>query len=149
MFLDGTAIERILSDRAQSRADALLAVLPASAVSPTTQSNGKLYVKCPRCAVIMNRKQFATGAGVVIDVCKKHGTFFDVGELPAVITFVMHGGLERAAKKDIEREREEARHQMDRARDAQRAAAMAGMHTYSTPSNGGNALVDLLFSLWR
>lgn len=148
IFLDDTAIERIITDRAQARADALLAVLPTAPVSPAPPS-GKLYVKCPRCTTIMNRKQFATGAGVVIDVCKKHGTFFDVGELPAIISFVMHGGLERAAKADIAREREQARHELERARDAARTAAMTSAHAYSSTASNGGALIDLLFSLWR
>ena len=30
----------------------------------------------------MNRKLFAVGSGVVVDVCRAHGTFFDVGSFP-------------------------------------------------------------------
>ncbi len=48
----------------------------------------------------MNRKQFATGSGIVIDVCRDHGTFFDGGELAAIVDYVVGGGLERSAKKD-------------------------------------------------
>jgi Zn-finger nucleic acid-binding protein len=152
VFLDALAIERIIEDRRQARADALLGELPSS-LAPMTAvpPGGKLYVKCPRCATIMNRKQFATGAGVIIDVCKKHGTFFDVGELPAIIKFVMHGGLEKAAHKDIERVREQARAELARARDAHVDAERHHGHgqNFSTGFTSGGALVDLLFSLWR
>ncbi len=153
VFLDGLAIERIIEDRRQARADTLLGELPTTQAPMTAiPPGGKLYVKCPRCATIMNRRQFATGAGVIIDVCKQHGTFFDVGELPAVIKFVMHGGLEKAAQVDLERQRESARAELAR---AQAAAASARHHVgagYSNASMGnstGGALVDLLFSLWR
>jgi Zn-finger nucleic acid-binding protein len=44
----------------------------------------------------MNRKNFAEVSGVIVDVCKKHGTWFDLGELPRVLAFVAAGGLERS-----------------------------------------------------
>lgn len=150
VFLDGLAIERIIEDRRQARAEALLGELPPSR-APAIPPGGKLYVKCPKCATIMNRRQFATGAGVIVDVCKKHGTFFDVGELPAIIKFVMHGGLEKAAHVDLEREREHARAELARAQNATAAARHHGdyLDRSSTGSTAGGALVDLLFSLWR
>ena len=45
----------------------------------------------------MNRRQFAHGANVVIDVCKGHGTFFDAGELRKIVDFMKSGGLAKAA----------------------------------------------------
>jgi hypothetical protein len=35
-------------------------------------------------------------SGIVVDVCVQHGTFFDAGELPRVLSFVRHGGLAKA-----------------------------------------------------
>jgi hypothetical protein len=44
----------------------------------------------------MNRKNFGGTSGIIVDVCAKHGTFFDTGELPRVLAFVRRGGLTRA-----------------------------------------------------
>jgi Zn-finger nucleic acid-binding protein len=53
------------------------------------------YVACPVCKALMNRHNFGATSGVIVDVCKKHGTWFDAGELPRVLAFVENGGLGR------------------------------------------------------
>jgi Zn-finger nucleic acid-binding protein len=60
------------------------------------------YIQCPVCSKIMNRQAFGRISGVVVDVCKVHGVWFDAGELAAVIQFVEKGGLERARKRELE-----------------------------------------------
>ncbi|HVV85358.1 MAG TPA: zf-TFIIB domain-containing protein [Kofleriaceae bacterium] len=70
---------------------------------------GPMYVRCPVCATLMNRKQYATGAKVVIDVCRQHGVWFDGGELVVVLDFIASGGLEAARRRDQERRDEERR----------------------------------------
>jgi Zn-finger nucleic acid-binding protein len=67
---------------------------------PVAHPGGPMYVKCPRCQVVMNRRLFATGAKVVVDVCKAHGIWFDDAELHAVAAFAAGGGMERAASLD-------------------------------------------------
>lgn len=54
------------------------------------------YRPCPRCAQMMNRKNFGSTSGIIVDVCSLHGSFFDAGELPRVLEFVRRGGLLRA-----------------------------------------------------
>lgn len=54
------------------------------------------YRACPGCLQMMNRKNFGGASGIVVDVCAVHGTFFDAGELPRVLSFVRHGGLAKA-----------------------------------------------------
>jgi hypothetical protein len=54
------------------------------------------YRPCPQCAQMMNRKNFGSSSGIVIDVCTVHGSYFDAGELPRVLAFVKRGGLRRA-----------------------------------------------------
>lgn len=150
VFLDHVAVQRIVSDRQQARAEAILAVVPRAEIY-LTPPGGKMYIKCPVCATIMNRKQFSAGSGVVIDVCKHHGAFFDPGELPAIITFVMNGGLEQAQKKELERMREAVKRE---AQNAQFAAMMAARSSTNAHELNGrisraDALVDLLYALWR
>jgi Zn-finger nucleic acid-binding protein len=55
----------------------------------------------------MNRVNFGQISGVVLDVCKKHGTFLDSGELQRIVTFIQQGGLERARQRQIDDLREE------------------------------------------
>jgi Zn-finger nucleic acid-binding protein len=144
VFLDHVAIRRVVIDRAQARADALLGALPRSEIRAVPAAGQKMYLPCPVCHVVMNRRLFATGTGVIIDVCRAHGTFFDAGELPLVIEFVMNGGLERAERKEIERMRETARRELAQARDAARGAAYASAPIERTRAG---SLVDLLASL--
>jgi Zn-finger nucleic acid-binding protein len=60
------------------------------------------YVPCPVCKSLMNRKNFGGTSGVVVDVCKPHGTWFDLGELPRVLAFVAQGGLARERQRQVE-----------------------------------------------
>lgn len=149
LFLDHVAVQRVVTDRQQARAEALLGELPAGEVK-AQPPGGKLYVKCPVCATIMNRKLFAAGAGVIIDVCRAHGAWFDLGELPRVIEFVMNGGLEKAEKKEIARLRDEAKREQHDAQFAQMMASRTGSHHHQFPgtARNGSAFVDLLFSLF-
>jgi Zn-finger nucleic acid-binding protein len=68
------------------------------------------YVACPVCRALMNRRNFGGTSGVIVDVCAKHGTWFDRGELPRVLAFVESGGLahlrEREAEERQRRQRE-------------------------------------------
>ncbi|HET9623508.1 MAG TPA: zf-TFIIB domain-containing protein [Kofleriaceae bacterium] len=122
VFLDHVAIKRVVVDRAQARAEALLGALPRVEIRAAPGAGQKMYLPCPVCHVVMNRRLFATGAGVIIDVCRTHGTFFDAGELPMIIEFVMNGGLEKAHRRDLERLREQAQRELAQARDAARDA---------------------------
>lgn len=61
------------------------------------------YVPCPVCAKLMNRMNFAQVSGVILDICKADGVWFDREELRRIVEFIRAGGLETAR----EREREE------------------------------------------
>jgi Zn-finger nucleic acid-binding protein len=54
------------------------------------------YRPCPSCQLLMNRKNFGGASGIIVDVCVRHGTFFDAGELPRVLEYVRRGGLAHA-----------------------------------------------------
>jgi Zn-finger nucleic acid-binding protein len=62
----------------------------------------------------MNRVNFAHCSGVIVDVCKGHGTWFDSDELSRIVEFIRGGGLEAARtreKAQIQEERERVRHE--------------------------------------
>lgn len=78
------------------------------------------YVACPDCKQLMNRNNFARSSGVILDICKAHGVWFDSNELPKIIEFIHKGGLEHSR----ERQKVEIRAEIDRLRDKQREAAL-------------------------
>jgi Zn-finger nucleic acid-binding protein len=53
------------------------------------------YGWCPHCGQVMTRTVFGRRSGIVVDVCREHGTWLDHGELDCVLTFVRSGGLQR------------------------------------------------------
>src|SRR3954465_10099199 len=87
----------------------------------------------------------AAGTGIIIDVCRAHGTFFDAGELPMIIDFVMAGGLDKAQRKDIERRREAAERELEQARAA--PLPTARLH-HDARSWAGDAFVEFLSALF-
>lgn len=75
------------------------------------------YVPCPDCQSLMNRSNFAKASGVIIDTCKRHGVWFDAGELPKIIEFIQKGGMELARKREkmaIDAERDQLRDEQRR-----------------------------------
>jgi Zn-finger nucleic acid-binding protein len=67
------------------------------------------YVPCPVCTKLMNRLNFGGISGVVVDVCRGHGTWFDPGELQHVVEFIRSGGMDAARRREQEKEAELAR----------------------------------------
>jgi hypothetical protein len=49
----------------------------------------------------MNRLNFAHTSGVIVDVCTRHGTWFDADELRRVLEFITAGGLEAARAREL------------------------------------------------
>jgi Zn-finger nucleic acid-binding protein len=113
IWADGETFEELCADR-----EAQAAVLHQYADRAEPSRRVK-YRPCVRCGKMMNRVNFARISGVVVDVCKGHGTFLDPGELHAIVRFIHGGGLERARSRQLEdlREREK------RAVDAERRLA--------------------------
>jgi Zn-finger nucleic acid-binding protein len=76
---------------------------------PSTARRAPIHYRpCVVCGKMMNRVNFGRVSGTVIDVCRGHGTFLDAGELHAIATFIMEGGLDLARqreKEDLEAER--------------------------------------------
>jgi Zn-finger nucleic acid-binding protein len=107
VWVSAKRFERLCTDR-----DAQSAVLHGGALrgqtgaEPVTDIRVR-YRPCPRCRKLMNRVGFASGAKVVLDICREHGTFFDRDELHRVVTFIQGGGLERARAREREALKEE------------------------------------------
>jgi len=97
------------SAEARERASADLRARPP--VANPAEGQPPCYLPCVACGELMNRRNYASISGVVIDVCRKHGVWLDTDELEKVLAFVRDGGLGRAREREIERLREERRKQ--------------------------------------
>ena len=62
----------------------------------------------------MNRLNYARHSGVILDVCKTHGIWFDLDELRRVLAFITGGGLDRARDAELA-ELKEAQRDLGRA----------------------------------
>lgn len=83
----------------------------ASRAAPLSRS-AREYIPCPDCRQLMNRKNFGNISGVLVDLCKPHGIWFDAGELGRIIRFVMRGGLVEVRQREravLERDVKEKR----------------------------------------
>ena len=108
---------------------------------------GVSYVPCPDCKQLMNRSNFARSSGVIIDLCKQHGVWFDANELPKIIDFIEHGGLARAREKEkiaLEDERSRLR---DEERRHARMESRAGRAGFSEPVTSAESVLSILFDL--
>jgi len=101
LWVEVAAFEKICADREQQSA-----VLGGASLAPTHHLalDGNLdkirYVPCPQCGQLMNRINFARCSGVIVDVCKGHGTWFDQEELSGIVQFIRVGGLEVSRQKE-------------------------------------------------
>lgn len=106
LWLDVASFEKICADREQQ--SAVLGFASQDPVKPASDASKVKYVPCPVCSQLMNRMNFARCSGVIVDICKQHGTWFDRDELSRIVEFISGGGLEAARvreKEDIKEER--------------------------------------------
>ena len=83
---------------------------PRPAVHQRRMASTKVvYRRCAVCSEHMLRRNFARVSGVVVDECRKHGTFFDAGELEDVLAFVRSGGLKLADEREQKEQAWESR----------------------------------------
>ena len=129
VWVDGQTFEALCADR-----EAQAAVLHQYAGRPQPSARVK-YRPCVRCGKMMNRVNFVRISGVVVDVCKGHGTFLDPGELHAIISFIYGGGLERARSRQLEDLREQEKRSLEAerrlARDRGRSNVSDSRHSWS------------------
>jgi Zn-finger nucleic acid-binding protein len=107
LWLDRAVFEQLGTSR--ERQGAVLGVLPAPAKPMVTVLEPVQYRPCPACGQRMNRVNYAKRSGVVLDVCKEHGLWFDKDELRRVLSFIAGGGLDRARELEIEELKEAKR----------------------------------------
>ncbi len=65
--------------------------------------HGRFYRPCPVCSILMHRRNYGRRSGVLVDTCKAHGIWFDLGELETILRWIKSGGLARAQQLETKR----------------------------------------------
>ncbi len=143
LWLDVGSFEKVCTDREQQ--SAVLGM--ASHASSAPNASGKVnYVPCPECTQLMNRMNFARCSGVIVDICKRHGTWFDRDELSRIVEFIGDGGLNTSrAKERMELDEERAQLRAEkRALDMQQSPLSGGPDNRLTGIASTSALLKFL-----
>jgi Zn-finger nucleic acid-binding protein len=140
---DARTFERICSDKDKQSAVLTFIGNKPSVSEPLSKIS---YVPCPDCGQLMNRSNFARSSGVIIDLCKQHGVWFDAEELPKILDFINGGGLARAREKEkiaIMDERTRLIDEQRRTALIERRSGTAGFHDDDKESGFGGFIAAL------
>jgi len=111
-----------------------------------TEAEAVKYVPCPGCKNLMNRRNFASVSGVIIDTCRDCGVWLDNQELNRIVRFIEGGGLEKA--RDVEA-RDRAHSEKMREKHVPQTMPMdmsgLGAHSGYRSEDPGDFLVSALF----
>lgn len=116
LFFDSGELEALMDEKTNNVFNINYALLN-SLVSERSYDVNFSYRKCPICEKIMNRKNYGTKSGIVVDVCKEHGVFLDAGELKHLKEWRKAGGQflheQRKAKEKNEKEKLKKKKKLD------------------------------------
>jgi Zn-finger nucleic acid-binding protein len=155
----GSEVFEMITERMKGEAADPVAGMPAAPKRPSrtvgSRQRGPLYRRCPRCATMMARLNYARRSGVIVDSCHQHGIWFDAGELDSLLQWIRRGGLKKAEQL----EKQEAEAAARRARRGpsrfDRMAGQAGVGGFSVGGRIGggaagesNLLADLIGALF-
>ena len=152
VWVDAATFDRIAGEREQQAS--VLTWLGGASTGPAAANavDSVRYGPCPECGKLMNRVNFARCSGVVVDVCKGHGTWFDADELRRVVEFIRAGGMDRAREKERVMLEEERRRLQNAQAGSTGSASFAGLHVdpYSTSAPRGPevSLEAIAVGLW-
>ena len=149
LWANADALQQICADREEQSAVLGMPTL-TQAGSPVDIEANIRYLPCPICSKLMNRVNFAHCSGVVVDVCREHGTWFDRDELRRIVEFIGAGGFEKERLREIE-DIQTQRRQLEAARRdlATDAEAQQRGYNYSDRHLGVSLVGSVLQSFFR
>ncbi len=140
-FWLGNEIFQLLEERAQSTATTGATFehqKHRGGLRQAADPHGRYYRACPICGSLMHRRNYGRRSGILIDTCKDHGIWFDLGELDKILRWIKLGGLKQARRWDAERahQQEQTARLMEKIDSARSPAA--------TPAPRRNVIDDIL-----
>jgi Zn-finger nucleic acid-binding protein len=117
----------------------------AEAAPASGSAGDRAYRPCVICGALMNRRNYGRKSGVIVDVCAKHGLWFDLHELDRLLRWMREGGEERTQALQGEEERTvERQKRLDKEVGDQAWADRGGPTVWPSASDRGSFLGDLL-----
>ena len=148
LWVGRDTLEEICAD--QERQEAVMNFDFAPGTISGQLSPERVYIPCPECGKLMNRSNFASCSGVVIDWCKAHGSWFDHNELKQIVAFVRGGGLHKARAREQDRLEETRRHLKEEQRNLARIARLGGDSGWSlSATEEPEPVLDLFSLIWK
>jgi Zn-finger nucleic acid-binding protein len=118
LFFDPAELEALLEASVSNVYDINRSKLDDINKRMSPENHSISYIKCPVCSKLMNRVNFGTKSGVIVDRCRDHGVWLDGGELRHLLEWMKAGGkllgqereqqLRKEAKREDEREKRNA-----------------------------------------
>ena len=144
LWLSHSTFEKICTDREEQ--SVVLGTASLHALEHHTNTVKVSYIPCPDCRQLMNRANFARCSGVIVDLCKAHGIWFDCDELTNIIEFIQEGGMERArAKEKAELDEERRQLRQDQLElDHERATMLRSSDTRLSGIASAGSILKLL-----
>lgn len=141
IWMDNPSFAQICASREEQAA--VLGMAFSMSENPVAMTDLKVrYYPCPTCKSLMNRVNFAHCSGVIVDICRAHGTWFDKDELRHIVEFIRGGGLDKARAQEID-ELKRQRKQLEAARAAAAVEAPSGWNHSSGWPGANYDLVDI------
>ncbi len=103
------------------------------------------YRPCPCCGKMMQRRNYGRKSGVILDVCREDGLWFDAEELQQILAWIRSGGLEIAKQREAESQRE-ARTRQAIAKASELEAGDGGWFGWGPRYRDSSAIVDVVLS---
>ncbi len=91
----------------------------------------KFYRHCPQCQQVMHRKNYAVSSGIIIDICKKHGVWFDHKELDGILKFIRSGQFQKTQEKSARIAQRNIKRASNKSAATNRASNSSTYHTAS------------------
>ena len=105
-----------LCERAKSEAvdlellvDLPRGLAPDAAPTDMPKQDRWQYRNCPVCRAMMHRRNYGRRSGVIIDVCRHHGIWFDADELHRILEWIRSAGMAQAEQQQAEQAAQEKR----------------------------------------
>jgi Zn-finger nucleic acid-binding protein len=132
IWLDTPSFNRICVEREQQAA-----VLGKAVPQEIDVNKAWRYLPCPSCKQLMHRVNFAGQSGVIIDICKDHGVWFEREELRKIVEFIRAGGMTQARETQLERLEYERRRLENERNEAADAVSRADSQIWGASSHDG------------
>jgi Zn-finger nucleic acid-binding protein len=145
IWLDTASFNRVCVEREEQAA-----VLGKAVPQEIDVRKAWRYLPCPACRELMHRVNFAEQSGVIVDLCKDHGVWFEREELRKIVEFIRAGGMTEVREAQLQRlEHERQRLERERREATAQSARRADAAIWGTSDEGALDAIRFTFDISR